>query len=112
MSRVRCRSRQPHRYRGPGVRSGLGKVSRASHHAVGGLLVKSITKSLTLSLPERTQFMTNFGPLALLSHPHEPGQEADSDAKPPHNRTFLRNVRYRNGRQCPNPERQGKLKNK
>lgn len=29
--------------------------------AVEGLLVKHITKSLTLSLPDRTQFMTNTG---------------------------------------------------
>src|SRR5690242_6677604 len=58
--------------------------------------------------------MTNSGLPSPLEPSREPpirGQAASRLlAKPPYNGTFLRNVRYRNGRQCPNPETPRKVK--
>src|SRR5271157_536053 len=48
---------------------GITGLSRAKE----GLLVKPITKSLTLSLPDRTQPMTNTGPEAPPDPPSRPG---------------------------------------
>jgi len=51
--------------------------------AVEGLLVKHITKSLTLSLPDRTQFMTNTGRETPPDPPSRPGSAPCAHRRPP-----------------------------